>query len=122
MEVLLSHLQFLDSSQDPALALEGDYNSLLVALSIIVACIAAYSALRIVERISAASTFAAKSLWVMAGALTMGIGVWAMHFVGMLAFILPIPINYNLPITLISMLPSILASVVMLYVIGSEHI
>src|SRR4051794_36478026 len=110
MEALLEHLQFLNSSQDPTLAMVGDYNLLFVALSVIVACLAAYSALRIVGRISAATTLSARSAWVLVGAVTMGIGVWAMHFVGMLAFVLPIAVSYNFSITLFSMLPAILAS------------
>jgi NO-binding membrane sensor protein with MHYT domain len=40
----------------------------------------------------------------------MGSGIWAMHFVGMLAFRLPIPIAFDLPITLVSLLLPIAAS------------
>jgi signal transduction histidine kinase/DNA-binding response OmpR family regulator len=122
MDALLDHLQFLEPNQDLSLALTGSYNLFLVALSVIVACLAAYSALRIVGRINAAPTLLTKSLWLLAGASTMGIGVWAMHFVGMLAFILPIAVGYNPAITLFSMLPSILASGVMLVVISHDRI
>jgi signal transduction histidine kinase/DNA-binding response OmpR family regulator len=122
MDLLLEHLQFLSASDDLSLAFVASYNPLLVALSIIVACMAAYSALRIVGRINAAPTLFRKSLWLAAGAVTMGIGVWAMHFVGMLAFILPVPVSYSILMTLLSMLPSILASGVMLYVISRDQI
>jgi signal transduction histidine kinase/ActR/RegA family two-component response regulator len=122
MHSLLEHLQFLDANRDLSLALETTYNPLLVALSIFVASMAAYSALRIVGRINAAYTQVTKSLWLGAGAVTMGIGVWAMHFVGMLAFILPVPVSYGVLLTLLSMFPSILASGVMLHVISRDHI
>jgi signal transduction histidine kinase/ActR/RegA family two-component response regulator len=122
MHSLLEHLQFLDANRDLSLALGTTYNPLLVALSIFVASMAAYSALRIVGRINAAYTHVTKSLWLGAGAVTMGIGVWAMHFVGMLAFILPVPVSYGVLLTLLSMLPSILASGVMLHVISRDHI
>lgn len=121
MNVLLEHLRFLDENQDLSFAFVGIYNPLLVALSVIVTCLAAYSALRIVGRIHAATTRTGKTLWLAMGAITMGIGVWAMHFVGMLAFVLPVPVSYDLILTLLSMVPAILASAVMLYVISRER-
>ncbi|MEH2057175.1 MAG: MHYT domain-containing protein [Nostoc sp.] len=48
--------------------------------------------------------------WLLGGAIAMGIGIWAMHFIAMLAFSLPIPINYDWLIVLISVLPAIFAS------------
>jgi len=48
----------------------------------------------------------------------MGIGVWAMHFLGMLAFRLPVRVNYDVWITLVSVVPAVLASGIMLHVIS----
>ena len=50
----------------------------------------------------------------------MGIGIWAMHFTGMLAFQLPVPIKYHLPTILAALLVAIFASAVALYV-ASRH-
>lgn len=122
MDTLLDHLQFLRADSDRTLALVGSYNLFLVALSVLVASMAAYGALRIVGRINAAQTPTAKGLWVTTGAFTMGIGVWAMHFVGMLAFVLPVRVSYSIVVTLVSMLPSIFASGVALRVISREQI
>jgi signal transduction histidine kinase/CheY-like chemotaxis protein len=52
----------------------------------------------------------------------MGIGVWSMHFIGMLAFRLPVQVNYDIPMTLLSMLPAIVASGIMLHVISQAQI
>ena len=122
MDVIFEHLKFVEAGSNLDLTLVGKYNFLLVALSIIVAWLAAYSALRIVDRVNASPTPSIKFLWVATGATTMGIGVWAMHFIGMLAFILPVPISYDPFITLYSVVPAILASGVMLYIISRRHV
>ena len=59
------------------------YDLILVALSVIIASLAAYAALGAAGRISASETAVAKRSWLAAGAMAMGIGVWAMHFIGM---------------------------------------
>ena len=58
--------------------------------------------------------------WLAAGSLVMGYGVWAMHFIGMLAFRLPIPVAYDVPITALSVIPAIAASVVALHVVARK--
>jgi NO-binding membrane sensor protein with MHYT domain/signal transduction histidine kinase len=94
------------------------YDPKLVLLSIIVPSLAAYAALAIVERIRAGNKMISENAWLAVGALTMGIGVWAMHFIAMLAFQLPVPVNYDIWVTAASMLPVVLASRVALYVIS----
>jgi NO-binding membrane sensor protein with MHYT domain len=94
----------------------GYYNLSLVALSVAIATIASYTALDLANRVSASSP--RKSwLWLAAGAISMGTGIWAMHFIGMLAFHLPIPIAYDLSITGASMLIAIAVSAVALFVL-----
>lgn len=68
----------------------GSYDLSLVALSLCVAILASYTALDLAGRIASAKG-AARILWIGGGAVAMGIGIWSMHFVGMLAFSLPIP-------------------------------
>jgi len=122
MESLRHHWGFLDSSVDPRLALAGTYDPVLVALSVVIASLAAYAVLGLAGRTSAADKPLAKRSWLAAGALTMGIGVWAMHFIGMLAFRLPVTVNYDVWVTLVSVAPAVLASGIMLHVISQAKI
>jgi NO-binding membrane sensor protein with MHYT domain len=104
---------FLDGSRDPATALASAYDPILVAASIVVACLATYAGLSIAERIADTEKTIAKTWWLSGGAFTMGTGVWTMHFIAMLAFKLPVPVRYDFPITLLSTFPAILASSLM---------
>ena len=76
--------------------LVGTYNPSLVLVSLGVAVLASYTALGMANRVRAANTPAAR-YWLSGGAFAMGIGIWAMHFVGMLAFSLPIDMGYDIP-------------------------
>ena len=122
MESLGHHWVFLDASIDPRLALAGTYDPTLVTLSIVVAALAAYAMLGLAERIGATDKPLAKRSWLAVGAVTMGIGVWAMHFIGMLALRLPVKVNYDVWITLVSVAPAMLASGIMLHVISQVRI
>ena len=73
----------------------GSYDAWLVALSVVVAIVASYTALELASRVSEREGPSAW-LWLLGGAFAMGTGVWSMHFVGMLAFHLPIPMAYDL--------------------------
>lgn len=84
----------------------GVYNPLLVVFSIVVAILASYTALDMAGRIASASGRYANA-WLGGGAFAMGLGVWSMHFVGMLAFRLPISLGYDLGLTLLSLLIAI---------------
>src|SRR3979411_2514808 len=75
----------------------GAYNSWVVLLSFLVAVLASYTALDLASRITA-STGAAAACWLLGGAFAMGMGIWSMHFIGMLAFSLPIPMAYDVGI------------------------
>ena len=90
------------------------YNAVLVVLSIAIAVFSAYAALDLAGRASASSG-RARFGWVGGGACAMGLGIWAMHYVGMLAFTLPVPILYDLPTVALSLLAAIFASAVALY-------
>jgi two-component system, sensor histidine kinase and response regulator len=95
---------------DPASAYRGTYDLGLVITSVAIAILAALVALSISGRIAAAATPRARYAWASAGAISMGGGIWAMHFVGMLAFSLPCGITYDAVGTLLSMIPGMLAS------------
>ena len=96
MESLRHHWGFLDATLDPGSAFVGTYEPTFVILSIVVASLAAYAALGLAERIGAADKPLAKRAWLAVGAVTMGVGVWAMHFLGMLAYRVPVRVNYDI--------------------------
>ncbi len=95
--------------------LTKSYDYPLVILSIAIAIISAFTAFGISERISASRSQIHRLLWIFFGAGTLGIGIWAMHFIGLLALILPVPVSYNLKITVFSILPAIFASSLVLW-------
>jgi PAS domain S-box-containing protein len=95
---------------NPTTAYVGTYSLGLVATSVAIAILAALIALSISGRIIASKTPATRYAWVSAGAISMGGGIWSMHFVGMLAFSLPCGITYDPLGTILSMIPGTLAS------------
>ena len=80
--------------------MSGTYNYWLVALSLVVASFASYAALDLATRLTAARGRPAR-YWLIGGAFSMGTGIWSMHFIGMLAFSLPVPMGYDVPVTLL---------------------
>lgn len=91
------------------------YDPLLVALSIIIAIIAAFTAFGAAQQATSSKAKTSQVLWLCFGSFSLGLGIWAMHFVGMLSLTLPVPVNYDVGITLISILPGIAASAVVLW-------
>lgn len=109
----MNHQHFL-----PDIVLEQTYSVPLVILSVLIAIVSSFTAFGVAERIYAASRKSYKIIWTFFGAVTMGFGIWAMHFIGMLALSLPIPVVYDVTITLISVIPAIAASVVVLWMMA----
>src|SRR4030081_1566273 len=97
----------------------GSYNYALVALSVLIAMFASYAALDLAARVTAADGWT-RVVWLLGGAGAMGTGIWSMHYIGMLAFILPIPVSYHWPTVLLSLLAAILASAVALGVVSRQ--
>jgi PAS domain S-box-containing protein len=100
-------------------SLIGSYNYALVALSVLIAIFASYTALDLAGRVTAARGWT-RAIWLLGGAGAMGTGIWSMHYIGMLAFILPIPVAYHWPTVLLSLIAAILASVVALGVVSRQ--
>ncbi len=94
--------------------LDGWYSSGLVILSILIASAASYTALEFAARITAARG-RERLAWLAGGSVAMGVGIWSMHFVGMLAFHLPLPITYGLGLVLLSVVVAIGASALALF-------
>jgi two-component system sensor histidine kinase/response regulator len=104
-----------------AIHMQATYNSSLVALSVLVAVLVSYTALSLAARVSAANATLARA-WLIGGAVTMGIGIWSMHFIGMLAFSLPIALRYDIPTTVVSLVIAILTSGCALWTAGGADL
>lgn len=114
---------FLQMFSYPAdsLLLSGDYNYTLVILSILIAISASTLALALADE---ASHLRGKQRQVVlfTGSIALGTGIWSMHFIGMLAFMLCTPVSYLTNTTLLSILPSLFASWVALTLISREKL
>ena len=101
--------------------LTGSYDLWLVALSVVIAILAAGAALDVVARVTA-TRGRARASWLVGGAFAMGLGIWSMHYTGMLAFRLPVAVLYHAPTVALSFLAAVLASVVALHVASRERL
>ncbi|HEY0702749.1 MAG TPA: response regulator [Candidatus Acidoferrales bacterium] len=99
----------------PENVMHGSYDYGLVTLSVLIAGFASYAALDLAGRVTSARG-AARQVWLAGGAVAMGIGIWSMHYVGMLAFRLPVAVQYDWPTVLLSLLAAICASAIALFV------
>src|SRR5947209_6886729 len=97
----------------------GTHDPYLVALSILVACFASYTGLDLGGHLGAARGLA-RRVWLVAAAITMGGGIWSMHFVAMLAFSMPIPMSYDIGLTALSLVVAILVTGGGFYVISRQ--
>jgi NO-binding membrane sensor protein with MHYT domain len=101
-------------------ALTGSYDLPQVALSVLIAISASYAALDLAGRVTA-TRGRAQLTWLIGGSAAMGIGIWAMHYIGMLAFRLPVPAEYDWPTVLLSLLVGILCSAFALVVVSRRR-
>jgi two-component system sensor histidine kinase/response regulator len=97
-----------------AASLAGSYDYRLVALSVLIAMLASYAALDLAGRLTAARG-RARFVWLTGGAVAMGLGIWSMHYIGMLAYSLPVAVLYDWPTVLVSLLAAMLASGIALF-------
>jgi PAS domain S-box-containing protein len=104
----------------PDVVMLGHYDTRLVALSVFIAAVASYAALDLAARVTSALG-GARNLWLCGGATTLGTGIWSMHFIGMLAFRLPVPVKYDWPTVLVSLLAAMFASLVALFVVSRQR-
>lgn len=101
-------------SKDAYLEISGEYSMTIVVFSIIIAIVASYTAISLKRR-AKENSFFHKSFWLLLASLCLGFGIWSMHFIGMGAFSLPVNMSYNKTITLISIIPAMLASFIAFY-------
>jgi len=103
-----------------SIVIPATYDYGLVALSVIIAVCAAYAALDLTGRVVAArNNF--RVAWLCGGAIAMGTGIWSMHFTGMLAYRLPVPVYYHIPTVTLSLVAAIVASFIALFVVSRER-
>ena len=97
------------------------WNPILVAISIAIACLASYTALDLAGRVTVARA-RDQLTWLLYGSTAMGVGIWSMHFVGMLAFRMPVEIAYDLPLVLTSALIAIAAAFLALFTVSRPQL
>jgi two-component system sensor histidine kinase/response regulator len=100
--------------------LAGSYHKGLVVLSVVISICASYAALELGGR-TASAPGRLRLAWLGGGAFAMGVGIWAMHYIGMLAFQLPVAIDYDWPTVLLSLSCAVAASGVALFVISHRE-
>ncbi len=100
--------------------LAGTYDLRFVALSVLIAALASYAALDLGGRVTA-SHERLRLLWVIGGASAMGTGIWSMHYVGMLAYSLPVLVLYDWPTVLWSLLAAVGAAAIALFVVSRKE-
>ncbi|MBU8787197.1 diguanylate cyclase [Bacillus glycinifermentans] len=97
----------------------GDYNGWLIVLSYITAVLAAYTALDLSERVVHTEGWKSKG-WLLAGSLTMGLGIWSMHFIGMISFQTGAAMTYDFWLVMLSIVVAFSGSLVSFYVINGK--
>ena len=98
--------------------LVGSYTPWLVVVSLLVAILASFTALDMANRVTTAPSPRISVLWLLGGGCAMGLGIWSMHFIGMLAFKLPIPLGYDLELTAVSLLAAMASSIFALWLVS----
>ena len=99
---------------DSYIEINGEYSVVIVVFSVIIAVVASYTALSLNRR-AKENGFFHKNFWLLLASISLGFGIWSMHFVGMGAFSLPVYMGYNKVLTLISIIPAMLASLIAFY-------
>ena len=100
--------------------IEWRLDPLIILLSFIIAFGASYTAIYINRRINVKGFFH-KNLWLVLASLAMGLGIWSMHYVGMSALVISLPMKHNLVMTLISVIPAIVASYMAFFLTNSDN-
>src|SRR5215203_3302480 len=99
----------------------GAHDATLVALSILIATLASYTALDLASRLRASAGWV-RWAWLSAAAVAMGGGIWSMHFVAMLAFSMPgMVVSYDVPLTALSLIVAILVTGIGLHAVSRER-
>ncbi|WP_047278670.1 putative bifunctional diguanylate cyclase/phosphodiesterase [Pseudomonas lundensis] len=116
-------LQFIeDNTANGKLLIASSHNPYLVFLAFLVVCAACLATLHMYERACNAEKPAAKTVWRWVGASSLAGGIWAMHFICMLAFQSPLNVHYDLSITIGSLFIALLSAVIAMQVLVKPHV
>jgi len=96
------------------------YSYGLMAVSVITSMIAAYAAFSLADGMRHAPRAFERRIWLTGGSFAMGVGIWSMHYLGMLAVVLPIEVSYDVPMVVLSLGLAVAASAVVLSVVSAE--
>src|SRR5262245_39681934 len=108
------------ATSDP-LFLQPHYDAWVVVLSVLIAVFASYVALDLAKRVRTPDRLVRLGWW-SGGSVAMGTGIWSMHFVGMLAYRLPIPLGYGYGATFVSWLAAVVVSAVALSIASRKDV
>jgi PAS domain S-box-containing protein len=100
------------------LAMHGYSQPSFVVLSVLIAILSAYAALDLAGRVTSSRTISTRLAWLSCGSFAMGIGIWSMHYIGMLGYRMSMPVMYDWPTVLLSMLAAVLASALALWIVS----
>lgn len=114
----LHYFTFDDSTQ----LINGEYYPPLVLLSLLIAIFASFMAFNVAGQAAVTEDKYRKNVLLGTGSLALGGGMWSMHFLGMTAFELCLPVNYNFTITVLSALPGCAAAWVALNLLVRQRI
>ncbi|MFJ2683947.1 putative bifunctional diguanylate cyclase/phosphodiesterase [Pseudomonas sp. NPDC087342] len=116
-------LQFLtELPEGGQVVLNCTHNPFLVLLAYVVACAAGFATLDMTERVGHVEKAGTQRLWRWVGAGCLAGGIWAMHFISMLAFQAPVEIHYQLPVTLLSLVFALTASFLAMHTLSHPHV
>src|SRR5471032_1005729 len=101
--------------------LPSSYDPWVVACSLLIASFASYVALDLAKRVRGPDKRNALR-WLVGGSAAMGSGIWCMHFVGMLAFSLPIALGYGAGMTVASWIAAVASSAIALWVASRDKL
>jgi NO-binding membrane sensor protein with MHYT domain len=111
---------FLTDGFPIALCLPYHQDASLVVVSYAVAACAAYAAFQLVDRVRAASGQTSRGMWLTTAGVSMGLGIWATHFIAMLAVEIPTAIGFEVPLTVLSAGFAIAASTAAFAIVARE--
>ena len=100
----------------PLGAIKGEYDPGLVVLSYIIAFLGSYAGLSLASNMYEAKNWNDKDKFQFAGAMALGAGIWAMHFIGMIAYRMDMVHSYNPWLTFLSMMIAITVAYCALWV------
>jgi len=112
---------FLTGNIPLELCVQYSHDSWLVVVSYLVSGFAAYTAFHLIARVRATGSGPTRFLWLATAGVSMGLGIWAMHFIAMLAVEIPIQVRFDLPITALSAGFAVVASTLAFHFVARDR-